>query len=106
APWSCLGLPGPRAEMAQEGMLLHRGLAERAVEETKIDVGLRVRPSLALALTDADVRRLQAALPWQEQQPGYSARWLDAAEARRVEPRISEETIGAVLIDGTADVEP
>ena len=106
SPLSGFGIPGPLAEMAQEGMRLHRELAETLVEETKIDVDFRVRPSLALALTDADVRRLQAALPWQQQQPGYSARWLDAPEARRVEPRISEETIGAVLIDGTADVEP
>src|SRR5215467_11185363 len=93
--------------MAQEGMRLHRELAEILVEETKMDVDFRVRSSLALALSEADVRRLQAALPWQQQQQaGYAARWVDADEARGVEPRISEETIGAVLIDGTADVEP
>ena len=106
SPLSGFGIPGPLAEMAQEGMRLHRELAEILVEETKMDVDFRVRSSLALALSEADVRRLQAALPWQQQQAGYSARWLDADEARRVEPRISEETIGAVLIDGTADVEP
>jgi len=106
SPLSGFGIPGPLAEMAQEGMRLHRELAEILVEETKMDVDFRVRSSLALALTEADVRRLQTALPWQQQQTGYSARWVDADEARRVEPRISEETIGAVLIDGTADVEP
>ena len=106
SPLSGFGIPGPLAEMAQEGMRLHRELAEILVEEAKMDVDFRVRPSLALALTDADSRRLQAALPWQQQQAGYSARWVDASEARRVEPRISEDTIGAVLIDGTADVEP
>src|SRR5262245_23472409 len=106
SPLSGFGIPGPLAEMAQEGMRLHRELAESLVEETKMDVDFRVRSSLALALTEADVRRLQSALPWQQQQAGYSARWVDASEARRVEPRISEDTIGAVLIDGTADVEP
>ena len=106
SPLGGFGIPGPLAEIAQDGMRLHRELAESLVEETGMDVDFRVRPSLALALTDADVERLQAALPWQQRQAGYAVRWLDATEARRVEPRISEETIGAVLIDGTADVEP
>jgi glycine oxidase len=106
SPLSGFAIPGPLAEVAQEGMRLHRELAETIVEETGIGIDFRVRPSLALALTEADARRLRAALPWQEQQPGYSARWLDGLEARRVEPRISDETLGAVLVDGTADVEP
>jgi glycine/D-amino acid oxidase-like deaminating enzyme len=33
-------------------------------------------------------------------------RWLDIAEARRVEPRISDETLGATLIEGGGAVEP
>jgi glycine/D-amino acid oxidase-like deaminating enzyme len=65
-----------------------------------------MRPSLALAFTEAEARRLQAALAWQQQQPGYTARWLDAAEARRAEPRISADALGAVSVEGTADVEP
>jgi glycine oxidase len=106
SPLSGFGIPGPLAAMAQEGMRLHRELAKGLVEATGIDVDFRVRSSLALAFTEADVRRLQAALPWQQRQPGYEARWLDAAEARRVEPRISDETLGAALIEGGAGVEP
>jgi glycine oxidase len=106
SPVSGFGIPGPLAEIAQDGMRLHRELSLSMAEETGIGVDFRVRSSLALAFTEADVQRLQAALPWQQRQPGYAARWLDAAEARRVEPRISDETVGAVLIEGTADVEP
>lgn len=106
SPVTGAGIPGPLAEVAQAGMRLHRELAEHVVAETGIDIDFRVRPSLALAFTEAEARRLQAALPWQQQQSGYTARWLDGAEARRVEPRVSEEAIGAVAIDGTADVEP
>ena len=65
-----------------------------------------MRSSLALAFTEADVRRLRAALLWQQEQPGYTVRWLDIAEARRVEPRISDETLGATLIEGGGAVEP
>ena len=106
SPVTGFGIPGPLAEVAQDGMRLHRELAESVVEETGIDIDFRVRPSLALAFTEAEAQRLQAALPWQQRQPGYAARWLDAAEARRVEPRISDEALGAVSIEGTADVEP
>jgi glycine oxidase len=106
SPLTGFGIPGPQAEIAQDGMRLHRELRESVVEETGIDVDFRQRSSLALALDEADVQRLQAALPWQQRQPGYAARWLNVAEARRVEPRISDETLGATLIEGTADVEP
>jgi glycine oxidase len=106
SPLSGFGIPGPQAEIAQDGMRLHRELSKLLVEETGIDVDFRVRSSLALAFTEADVRRLQAALPWQQRQPGYAARWLDAADARRVESRISDETLGATLIEGGAGVEP
>ena len=106
SPVTGAGIPGPLAEMAQAGMRLHRELAQSVVAETGIGIDFRVRRSLALAFTDAEARRLQGALPWQQQQPGYVSRWLDGAEARRVEPRISEEAIGAVSIEGGADVEP
>src|ERR1051326_9157 len=106
SPLSGLGIPRPPAEIAQAGMGRHRELQKDLLEETGIDVDFRVRPSLALAFDEADVTRLQAVLPWQQRQPGYTARWLDIGEARGVEPRISDETLGAVLIEGTAGVEP
>ncbi len=106
SPLSGFGIPGPLAEIAQDGMQLHRELSKSLLEETGIDVDFRVRSSLALAFTEADVRRLQVALPWQQRQPGYAVRWLDIAEARRVEPRISDEMLGATLIEGGGAVEP
>src|SRR5215475_11511428 len=106
SPLSGFGIPGPQAEIAMESMRLHRELSKTLVDETGIDVDFRVRSSLALAFTEAEVRRLQAALPWQQEQPGYTVRWLDVAEARRVEPRIADETLGATLVEGGGAVEP
>src|SRR3989442_5300407 len=87
-------------------MRLHRELSKGLLEETGIDVDFRVRSSLALAFTEADVRRLQVALPWQQKQPGYAVRWLDIAEARRGEPRISDETLRATLTEGGGALQP
>src|SRR5438034_3932293 len=106
SPLSGFGIPGPLAEIAQDAMRLHRELSTSLLEDTGVDVDFRVRSSLALAFTEADVRRLHAALPWQQRQPGYAVRWLDIAEARRVEPRISDETLGAMLTEGGGAVEP
>jgi glycine oxidase len=106
SPLSGFGIPGPLTEIAQDGMRLHRELSKSLVEETGIDVDFRGRSSLALAFSEADVRRLRAALPWQQRQPGYTVRWLDIAEARGVEPRISDEALGAALIEGGGAVEP
>src|SRR5437879_691461 len=106
SPVSGFGIPGPQAEIAMDGMRLHRELSKSLLEETGIDVDFRMRSSLALACTEADVRKLRAARPWQQQQPGYAVRWLDGAEARRVEPRISDETLGATLVEGGGAVEP
>ncbi len=43
SPLSGFGIPGPLAEIAQDGMRLHRELRESVVEETGIDVDFRVR---------------------------------------------------------------
>src|SRR5229473_1820753 len=59
SPVSGFGIPGPLAEIAQDGMRLHRELSKSLLEETGIDVDFRVRSSLALAFTEADVRRLR-----------------------------------------------
>src|ERR1041384_3590853 len=106
SPLSGFGIPGPLAEIAQDGMRLHRELSESLLDETGLDVDFRTRSSLALAFTEADVRRLQVAMPWQQKQPGYAVRWLDIADARHVEPRISDETLGATLTEGGGAVEP
>src|SRR6188474_1256963 len=60
SPLSGLGIPGPHAEVAQVGMRLHHELASSVVADTGMEIEFRVRSSLALALNEADVRRLRA----------------------------------------------
>ena len=100
------GIPGPIAEIAQAGMRLHREFASSLPEATGVNIEFRARPSLGLAFTEQEVQKIQAVLPWQQQQQGYTVRWIDPPEARQIEPRVSDQILGAVFIDGTADVEP
>lgn len=106
SPLGGAGIPGPMAEISQEGMRLHFEFAQNLPEETGVNIEFRHRPTLTLAFTDQEVERAKAALAWQQQQRGFTVRWLDAAQAKEVEPRISDETLGAVYIEGGADVEP
>lgn len=106
SPLSGHGIPGPIAEMAREGLRLHREFADSLPQETGVNIEFRLRPSLNLAFTEEEVQKARAVLTWQQQQAGFDVRWLEAAEAKAVEPRIAEQILGAVFIDGTADVEP
>ena len=106
SPLGGAGIPGPVFALADEGMRLHRQLSRSLSRETGVNTEYRERPSLSLAFAEEEVRAAKAVLPWRQQQKGYSVRWLDAADARSIEPRISEEALGAVYTEGTADLEP
>ena len=106
SPLAGAGIPGPVSALAEEGMRLHRELATSLLEETGVNTEFRLRPSLSLAFTEAEAASAQAGLSWQRERDDFSVRWLDSAETRSVEPRISEEAIGALFVEDGADVEP
>ncbi len=106
SPLAGAGIPGPVSALAEEGMRLHRELAASLPEETGVNTEYRLRPSMTLAFTEDEAASARAGLSWQREREDFSVRWLDSAEMRSVEPRISEEAIGALLVEGGADVEP
>ena len=105
------GMDGRHFDVASEGMRLHRQLAEALPEQTGVNVEFRQRPQLFLAFTEEEA--LKAKEPsgwgatlrsWEVEKEGLSVRWVDAKEARSIEPRISQEAIGGVYTEGTSDV--
>src|SRR5256712_13987867 len=56
SPLSGFGIPGPQAEIAVDGMRLHRELSKSLLGGTGIGVGFRLRPAPAPGLTQAGVR--------------------------------------------------
>ena len=101
-----IGNPGPLAPIAAEGMRIHVELSESLREDTGINTEFRYRPSLSLAFTDGEIRNGEAHVKWINGHDDYNGRWLDAAAAREIEPRISEQVRGASYMEGGADVEP
>ena len=106
SPLGGAGVPGPVFPLSKEGMRLHRELSHSLPEETGVNIEYRHRPSLSLSFTERDVQEAKAGLSWTQQQEGYNVRWLEPAEVMAIEPRISDRTLGAVHVEGTADVEP
>ena len=98
--------PQPNFPAIAEGMRLHRELAASLAEETDVDIQFQDRPTLRLALSDPEAAALQQHLTWQQAQPGYTVQWLDGTAARALEPRIAPETVGALYVEGSADLEP
>jgi glycine oxidase len=101
-----IGNPGPLSPVTAEGMRIHVSLSDALLEETGINTEFRYLPSLSLAFTEDEVRGSESYVTWVRGHEGYDARWLDAAEARAIEPRLSEKILGAVYTEGGADVEP
>jgi glycine oxidase len=103
------GIPnGPDANypLIAEGMRLHRELAKSLADETDIDIQFRDSPAMRIALTENEVTAGRQHLAWQQAQPGFDVRWLSGDEARALEPRLNPETMGALYVEGSADVEP
>ena len=96
----------PDAQVSSEGMRLHREFATSLQEETGINTEFRERPTLSLAFTEEEAQAAKSHVSALGHVEGWTARWLDSADARAIEPRISDEAVGAIYTEGGADVEP
>ena len=95
----------PVLRLGLESLEMHRELAPRLQEETGIDVGLRNTPLLLPAFTEEEVAELRGRLSWQAEL-GLDIRWVDGPEARRWEPALAPEALGALLSRAEAQLEP
>jgi len=100
------GIPGPGLAVAVKGVHLHHQLAQELPERTGINIEYRDRPSLSLAFTKQDSEAAKNSIHWIQSQPDYAVKWIDQSNLQEIEPRISDEAIGAIHVNGTADVEP
>ena len=98
--------PHVNTPLIEYSMSLYSPLAEALTAETNVDIQYQPRPLLRLALSDDEATALTRYLDWQQALPGYTVEWLTPDEARTLEPRISPETVGALHVEGSSDIEP
>lgn len=99
ASWAAGGILAPQVEvdhkddffeLACASRDLYPEFAESLKEETGVDVELDTAGTLCLGFTAADEAELRHRYDWQHRE-GLEVEWLDADEARRLEPSISAE---------------
>lgn len=79
--------------------------AEELRRDTGIDVGHRVSGALRLAFSEDDARELHEIVRWQSE-AGARAEFLEATEARALEPAIGDATIAAAYFPDESQVDP
>ncbi|OAB40000.1 glycine oxidase ThiO [Paenibacillus macquariensis subsp. defensor] len=95
---------GPMFDFARASRALFPQLATDLRDLTGIDMGLKRKGLLRVAVTEADVVEIQRTLDFQKT-VGEQADWLSTEQVRYKEPSISSEILGAMLIEEDSQVE-
>ena len=113
ASWAAAGMLLPQVEADSQDVFfelacksrdLYPAFAAALREETGIDVELDTTGTLYLALTEHDHEEIEKRYEWQTR-AGLAVERLSAAEARELEPCISESTLGALRFPKDIQVE-
>ena len=113
ASWAAAGMLLPQVEadsqdaffeLACKSRDLYPAFAAALREETGIDVELDTTGTLYLALTEHDHEEIEKRYEWQTR-AGLAVERLSPAEARELEPCISESTLGALRFPKDIQVE-
>jgi glycine oxidase len=113
ASWAAAGMLLPQVEadaadeffnLACQSRDLYPSFAAALREETGIDVELDTTGTLYLALTEHDHEEIEKRYEWQTR-AGFAVERLSCAEARELEPCISEATLGALRFPKDIQVE-
>ncbi|OAB43759.1 glycine oxidase ThiO [Paenibacillus glacialis] len=95
---------GPMFDLARASRGLFPQLATDLSELTGIDIGLKRKGLLRVAVTDADVAEIQRTLAFQKT-AGEQAEWLSTEQVRQREPSISSEIRGAMFVGEDSQVD-
>ena len=98
-PLSGALIPGRLAAFARVAFDEHCRLWPQLQEESSIDFQGRMMPHLEVALDEDGVAPLRDEMERWNAADGFSARWLDVQDVRALDSRLSEEILGAVLLE-------
>jgi glycine oxidase len=105
APLAEGAAPGPFLDLALASLSRFPSLADELRGATGIDVELLTPGLLRPALDETEAEEYRASLAWQRER-GLPVRWLDAAEARAIEPCLTPTMRGAVYSEAEHQVNP
>lgn len=99
---SCI--PGALSSLAMASFNLHKELWGKLKQQTGIDFHSRIVSLTKVAFDESEVPELQESAGRFEdaREEGFSGEWLHRSEVLKLEPRLSEKTIGGVRLFGNA----
>lgn len=97
--------PGPMLELGLRSRALYPALAVELADATGIDIGYVKSGVLAVALSAADARALEARRVWQAAR-GMRVELLSGPEARAREPGLGDAVLAALHLPDDAQVNP
>ena len=99
------GIAEPISALAMESYRLHLELWPQLERHSRQNLAAGIISMALVAENEAAVPPLQEQQAAFEAADGFTARWIDAAELRQLEPRITPNVAGALLTHGNAILE-
>ena len=99
------GLLNPTSETGKlvplhhQSFRMYREMLDRVQQESGVDAQVLTMPHIELALTEADIPIQKAELERISQFPEFESEWLDPGDIRKLEPRITQDLYGGVLVE-------
>ena len=101
-PLTGYGLPGPLTDIAAVSFGMHAELARTLEEESGVEYHHKTMAVVTVAFDDGDIPEMQETHDIFEAADGFEAQWLDAADLRRMEPRLNPEAQRGLYAYGNA----
>jgi glycine oxidase len=78
---------------------LHQSQLEQIQEESGVDAQVQTLPHLEVALEESEIPALKSEVDRINNFPNFKATWLEPNEIRNLEPRLTEQLSGGVLVE-------
>jgi glycine oxidase len=98
-PLEGTGIPGPTEPLVRLGYKMHTEMWDPLQQESGVDIQASLMPSLELCFTQEDVKHRKHDMSVWTKVKEFNCTWLSAKEVLSLEPRISPNVMGAVLIE-------
>ena len=102
-PLEGAGIPGALGPLAIASFRMHLDMWPDLTERSGIDFEPRIVSSVRVGFDDSDFAEMETTRGhFESADESFSVEWLDAAQVRELEPRISEEAVGGLSTRGNA----
>lgn len=102
-PLEGAGIPGDLAPLAIRSFRMHQEIWDDLTERSGLDFEPKIISSVRVALSEDDLDEMRASHEiFSAAGDGFSAEWLDAAQLRELEPRLTPNAIRALDARGNA----